>query len=960
VTKSYRHRLVFPTALALAALTASCGGDVTLPNPGEAAELRIVDGNDQVGPVGAALAAPVRVRVLDTQDEPVGNHAVNFGIASGGGSVEPATATTDANGLATATWTLGPGAGAQKLRAHTTQGGSGSLLEVEFSATGVAGSGSVLVGVRGDDQTGPVNSALGDSLVVRATDALGNPVANVNVTWSVTGGGSISPVTVVTGTDGLAAAERVLGPTAGAQSAQAMVDGFFGSPVVFSHTAQPANPTALVLVSGDNQSAPAGFEVALDLVVRLEDPDQNGIGGRPITWVVPVGSGSVSPVSVQTDANGFARTRWTMPSTVGEHTVSAVFSGLAPVVFTATATADAPTTIEMVSGNGQSAPVGTAVTNPLVVRVTDASDNPVPNVPVAWVAVGGGSVSADNTPTDAQGLAQVNRTVGLVPGPYTTTASVDGLAGSPVTFVSTATVGAPAQLALIQEPGSPVVSGSTFSPAPQIEVRDAQGNPVPVGGIQVVATITSGQVGATLENDTRNTNVNGRVFFSALRISGPPDDDYILTFSASFSGSPLIPVSTGPIVVTAGGATRLVLTQQPSSSAQSGVAFAQQPVVQVVDATGNPVAGERTIQVVIGDGGGTLEGDATVSTGGGSTATFTDLAISGLVGSRTLIFSSGALTPVESNSINLTTGPAAEIEIQDGDGQTAVAGTAVATDPAVIIRDSGGNPVSGVEVTFTPSGGGVVGPQPVTTGSDGIASTSWTLDPVAGPNQLTAGSSVGTVTFNATGTASNVAPVANPDEVSLNEDGSLTVPAPGILGNDTDANGDPLSAQVVGGPPPNGDFAFNANGAFTYTPDADFFGTDQFTYRANDGDANSATSTVTITVNPINDDPAFTQGGDVQVTALEALAFSDQWATGIGPGPPNESAQGLTFDVTLNNPTDANAFLVPPQISDDGILSFTALALVLTEPRVIPLTVALSDDQGGSTAPVALTLTITP
>ena len=109
----------------------------------------------------------------------------------------------------------------------------------------------------------------------------------------------------------------------------------------------------------------------------------------------------------------------------GRTTVNAVFSGLQPVVFTATATADAPTTIEMVSGNGQSAAAGADLTNPLVVRVTDANDNPVPNVPVAWSAEGGGSVSADNTPTDAQGLAQVTRTLGLAPGPV----HDDGLGG---------------------------------------------------------------------------------------------------------------------------------------------------------------------------------------------------------------------------------------------------------------------------------------------------------------------------------------------------------------------------------------------------------------------------------------------------------------------------------------------------------------------------------------------------
>jgi adhesin/invasin len=1053
VIQPYRYRFAFPMALALAALTASCG-DVNLPDPGEAAELQVAGGNQQVGPAGAALALPVSVRVLDSEERPVENQEVDFAIASGGGSVEPATVATGADGLASATWTLGPTAGGQELRARTPRGGDGELLEVSFTATAVAGNASVLVGVSGDDQTGPVNSALADSLVVRATDALGNPVANVDVTWSVSGGGSISPVTVTTGADGLAAAQRVLGPSSGAQSAQAIVDGFTGSPVEFSHTAEPANPTALVLIDGNNQTAPAGFEVAGDLVVRLQDPTENGIGGRPITWVVPAGMGSVNPSTSTTDATGLARTRWTLPNSVGTKSVSAVFSGLQPVVFSATATADLPTTIQMVSGNGQSAAVGAALTNPLVVRVTDANDNPVPNVAVAWTAEVGGSVSADNTATDAQGLAQVSRTLGLVPGQYTTSASVDGLQGSPVTFVSTATVGAAAQLALAVAPGSPVVSGSTFLPAPVIQVQDAQGNPVGVGGIPIVVTITSGQAGATLENDTRNTNVNGRVTFTTLRISGPPDDDYVLTFTAAFQGSPLTPVSTGPLVVTAGGATRLVLTQQPSTSAQSGVPFGQQPVVQVVDATGNPVAGDRTIEVEIGDGGGTLEGDLTVSTNGGSTAAFTGLAISGLVGSRTLIFSSGALTPVESNSINVTTGPPADIAIQAGNNQTAAVGTTLPTDPAVIIRDSGGNPVGGVEVTFgVTGGGGSVSPTTATTGSNGIAATNWTLGPAAGANQMTATSSVGTVTFNATGseltttttldaepdspstsgtsvtltatvtsddgdptgnvefrddgvaigtddldgngaavvqvvltevrshsitahylggggfaasasdplsyeiTASNAAPVANPDGFSVSEDGTLNQAAPGVLANDTDANGDPLTAQIIGGPPANGDLAFNPDGSFIYMPDPDFNGTEQVSYGANDGSASSATTTVTLTVNPVNDDPVFTPGGDVEATTLEALAFSEQWATGIDPGPPNESAQGVEFTVSLNNPADADAFLAAPQISDDGILSFTAIPTI--QPRVIPLTVVLSDDQQGSTDPAGLTLAIT-
>jgi VCBS repeat-containing protein len=207
--------------------------------------------------------------------------------------------------------------------------------------------------------------------------------------------------------------------------------------------------------------------------------------------------------------------------------------------------------------------------------------------------------------------------------------------------------------------------------------------------------------------------------------------------------------------------------------------------------------------------------------------------------------------------------------------------------------------------------------------------------------------------------ASNTPPVANPDQFGVSEDGTLNQPAPGVLANDSDADGDVLSAQL-GAQPSNGTVALDANGSFTYTPNPDFNGTDQFTYSSSDGQAASALATVTITVNAVNDDPGFTPGGDIEVTALEALAFSTQWATGVDPGPPNESAEQLEFAVTLDDPTDANAFLIPPQISDAGILTFTATELLLTEPRVIPLTVVLSDNQGGTTDPVGLTITITP
>ncbi len=93
----------------------------------------------------------------------------------------------------------------------------------------------------------------------------------------------------------------------------------------------------------------------------------------------------------------------------------------------------------------------------------------------------------------------------------------------------------------------------------------------------------------------------------------------------------------------------------------------------------------------------------------------------------------------------------------------------------------------------------------------------------------------------------------------IGEDGgSLTVGAAGgVLANDTDADGDPLTASLVSSPNHASAFVLNADGSFTYTPSANFSGTDSFVYRVDDGNGGSDTATATIRVEAAADDPAF-------------------------------------------------------------------------------------------------------
>ncbi|NLS97813.1 MAG: tandem-95 repeat protein [Planctomycetaceae bacterium] len=130
-------------------------------------------------------------------------------------------------------------------------------------------------------------------------------------------------------------------------------------------------------------------------------------------------------------------------------------------------------------------------------------------------------------------------------------------------------------------------------------------------------------------------------------------------------------------------------------------------------------------------------------------------------------------------------------------------------------------------------------------------------------------------------------PVAVDDAYSVDEDAPLTATAAnGVLANDTDADGDPLTAVVVT-QPAHGTVSLNADGSFLYTPAADYHGTDSFTYKANDGTADSPAATVTVTVNSLNDAPlavddsyTVVADGELTVDAVAGALANDSDADG--------------------------------------------------------------------------------
>ena len=116
----------------------------------------------------------------------------------------------------------------------------------------------------------------------------------------------------------------------------------------------------------------------------------------------------------------------------------------------------------------------------------------------------------------------------------------------------------------------------------------------------------------------------------------------------------------------------------------------------------------------------------------------------------------------------------------------------------------------------------------------------------------------------------------------INEDTTLNASLPGVLSNDFDADSDPLQALLVTGPSNAASFTLNPDGSFSYTPIANFNGTDSFTYRVNDGTVNSNIATVTILVDPVNDAPVVDLNG-VGAGQDVTTAFTEQTPVLIAP-----------------------------------------------------------------------------
>jgi uncharacterized protein (TIGR02145 family) len=439
----------------------SCESETEDPPTPAATSIQLVSGSSQSSNVDSPLASPIVVLVKDQDGSSFQGATVKFSVSEG--SVSSGTVTTDSQGNASVTWTLGATVGSQTLTvsAFKTDGTtslSGSPLTVTASANANIEANSIEI-ISGGDQTAEVESTLGDPILVLVKDQDGNAFQGATVNFSVAEG-SVSSASEVTDANGNASVSWTLGATSGTQAltvTASKADGttaLTGSPITVNATATVKDAASIELLSGGDQTGLTDAQLGSYIKVLVKDANGDPFPGASINYSLT--EGSVPQNELVTASNGEVSTKWLLGPTEGTQTLTITafkadgttpLTG-SPLIVNATATGPVAEYIKVDYGGGddQTGKANTPLLDPIIIKVYAGGGLSFEGETVNF-EVTEGSVSQATVLTDADGLASVIWTLGPTVGTQTLTVTcykADGtthLTNSPLLVNATAEAG---------------------------------------------------------------------------------------------------------------------------------------------------------------------------------------------------------------------------------------------------------------------------------------------------------------------------------------------------------------------------------------------------------------------------------------------------------------------------------------------------------------------------------------
>jgi len=284
------------------------------PVPGNT-RIELVGGTPE-GPAGLRLAQPVTLRFTDTAGAALAGVPVTWTLLDGG-SID-AAARTDSMGNASATWTLAPKAGRQRLLAQV--GNPRAIPAFTVTATADPRAPAGIVVASGQGQVALAGKPLPKAVVVLLRDSVGNGIAGVPL-LARTASGMLADTALVTNAQGRAAIRWTLGPTAGDQSMQVRMAGLDSVAEVRAHAAAGA-PARLALTAVPPVKGTTGN--AMSIVATVTDAQGNPVPNAAVAFVIT--GGTPTAARTRSDATGRATVSW-VPASPGQQKVTAAITG---------------------------------------------------------------------------------------------------------------------------------------------------------------------------------------------------------------------------------------------------------------------------------------------------------------------------------------------------------------------------------------------------------------------------------------------------------------------------------------------------------------------------------------------------------------------------------------------------------------------------------------------------------
>lgn len=293
--------------------------------PGDAKTITVVSGGTQTVTVAAAFA-PVTVLIQDAHGNAVPGADVFFAAPSTGATtaVTSASAVTDTNGNASASFTAGTIAGAFTVTATTPSGQAPALLSFTTTAAAPA---HVAALAGATPQTAEIEHAFAQPLAVSVEDTFGNRVPGVTVTFTAPTlpGATLSSPTDTTNSSGVASVLAIADSKSGTYTVNVAVAGTPGAAFTLSNS--PSAPNAVAMTDGGGQRARALAAYAAPFTMLVVDAFGNPVSGATVELTVPAGSATLSAATATTDDEGVAQVSLVAGAIVGQFELSAHVQG---------------------------------------------------------------------------------------------------------------------------------------------------------------------------------------------------------------------------------------------------------------------------------------------------------------------------------------------------------------------------------------------------------------------------------------------------------------------------------------------------------------------------------------------------------------------------------------------------------------------------------------------------------